>query len=66
VATSPGAARGYLDPDYMDGTSLQALYRKSGKTWVAVHWAIGATDVWYADPELCPEYQAVIPEVCGD
>ena len=66
VATSPGAARGYLHAEHMDGTSLQALYRKSGKTWVAVHWEIGATDVWYADPELCPEYQAVIPEVCAD
>ena len=66
VATSPGAARGYLHPEHMDGTSLQALYRKSGKTWVAVHWAIGATDVWYADPAFCPEYRAVIPEVCGD
>ena len=65
VARTPGAARGQLDAEYMDGTSLQALYRLSGKTWVAVHWEIGATDVWYADPRLCPEFRAVIPEVCG-
>ncbi|WP_306152758.1 hypothetical protein [Roseovarius sp. MMSF_3281] len=65
IARTPGAARGQLDAEYMDGSSLQALYRKSGQTWVAVHWAIGATDVWYADPALCPEYKAVIPEVCG-
>ncbi|MRU16164.1 hypothetical protein FDP25_12050 [Roseovarius sp. A21] len=65
IARTPGAKRGQLDAEFMDGSSLQALYRKSGKTWVAVHWAIGATDVWYADPAFCPEYQAVIPEVCG-
>ncbi|PIE12620.1 MAG: hypothetical protein CSA70_08940 [Rhodobacterales bacterium] len=64
IARTPGARRGYLDPEFMDGTSLQALYRKVGATWVAVHWAIGATDVWYADPALCVDYAAVIPEVC--
>ena len=61
---TPGAVRGIIDPEEMDGASIQALYRKSGDTWVAVHWAIGATDVWWADPDLCPEYAAVTPEVC--
>ena len=41
IARTRGAATGLLDPEFMDGTSLQALYRKSGDTWVAVHWAIG-------------------------
>ena len=65
IAATPGARRGQLDAAYMDGSTLQALYRKSGQTWVAVHWAIGATDVWYADPALCSEYHAVLPEICG-
>ncbi len=65
VTKTPGFHRGQLDPDYMDGTTLQALYRKVGETWVAVHWAIGATDVWYAAPEFCPDYFAVLPETCA-
>ena len=62
---TPGAARGFIFSDEMDGARIQALYRKSGDTWVAVHWVIGATDVWWADPELCPGYAAVTPEVCN-
>lgn len=65
INSTPAVRRGRRDPEYMDGTSLQALFRKSGRTWVAVHWAIGATDVWYAAPDFCPEYHAVIPEICG-
>lgn len=65
ISRTRGAATGLLDPEFTDGTSLQALYRKSGDTWVAVHWAIGATDVWYADPALCADYVAVIPDACG-
>ena len=65
VRATPGYARGQLDVEFMDGTTLQALYRKSGNTWVAVHWAIGATDVWYADPAFCLEYFSVLPEVCA-
>ena len=41
-----------------------ALLTRQGKTWVVVHSAIGATDVWYADPRFCPQWGAVIPEVC--
>ena len=65
IRQTPGFVRGHLDPEYMDGTSLQALYRKVGNTWVAVHWAVGATDVWYAAPIFCEEYFAVIPEYCA-
>ncbi len=62
---TPGYERGHIDPDFMDGMTVQALYRKVGDTWVAVHWAIGATDVWYADNAFCEEYFAVIPEFCA-
>ena len=62
---TPGFFRGHLDPEFMDGTSIQALYRKVGDTWVAVHWAVGATDVWYADSIFCEEYFPVIPEFCA-
>ena len=65
IRTTPGYARGELDPEFMDGTTFQALYRKQGKTWVAVHWAVGATDVWYSDTIFCPDYFAVLPEVCA-
>jgi hypothetical protein len=50
--------------DFMDGTHTEVLYRKMRDTWVAVHFAIGATDVWYAWDEFCPEYRSVIPEWC--
>ncbi|KNG95051.1 hypothetical protein ATO11_05345 [Pseudaestuariivita atlantica] len=64
IRATPGFADGQLDPDFMDGTTLQALYRKSGETWVAVHWAIGATDVWYADVAFCAVWFEVLPEIC--
>jgi hypothetical protein len=50
--------------DFMDGTHTEALYRRMRDTWVAVHFAIGATDVWYDWDEYCPEYRSVIPEWC--
>jgi hypothetical protein len=46
-------------------TELQALYRKVGDTWVAVHWAAGATDVWFSWEPLCQEYRPVIEEWCS-
>ncbi|MFD3190676.1 hypothetical protein ACFMPD_10420 [Sedimentitalea sp. HM32M-2] len=64
LRTTPGFLRGELDSGYMDGVAIQALYRKSGTTWVAVHWALGATDVWYAWAPLCAIYRPVIPEAC--
>ena len=61
---TPGFLRGTLDPGMMDGTNIQALYRKSGATWVAEHHAIGATDVWFAWDPLCEEYRPVISDYC--
>lgn len=61
---TPGYLRGEIDPEFMDGTSIQVLYKKSGDTWVAVHWAIGATDVWFSWGPLCREYRPVIEEFC--
>ncbi|MFZ5961884.1 hypothetical protein ACOXXX_02945 [Thalassococcus sp. BH17M4-6] len=62
---TPDYRRGLIDPEYMDGPRYQALFRRSGDTWVAVHWALGATDAWWYNPEFCPLWQSVIPEVCG-
>jgi hypothetical protein len=64
ITQTPMAARG-VDLSFMDGTSLQVLYEKTGDTWVAVHWAIGPTDVWYVAEELCQAYSAVIGDVCA-
>lgn len=61
---TPAFRRGSLSPEEIDGASLQALYWRSGNTWVAVHWVIGATDVWWAEPELCSVWRAVTPEAC--
>lgn len=64
LRTTPGYARGELSPDDMDGVGMQALYYKSGETWVAVHWGLGATDVWYAYGPVCDIWRKVIPEAC--
>lgn len=61
---TPGAQRGDLYVQDMDGVGMQVLYRKSGQTWVAVHWAMGATDVWYAYGPICAIWRPVIPEAC--
>lgn len=61
---TPGAQRGEIDPTYMDGATMQALYVLSGDTWVAVHWALGATDVWYSWGPICRVWRPVIPEAC--
>lgn len=58
---------GLRDPegiDFMDGSSMQALFERAGDTWVAVHWAIGATDAWFTAPELCAAYRPVLAEFC--
>jgi hypothetical protein len=65
LATTPMVRRGgAYEADMMDGTTMHVLYQKSGATWVAVHWSIGATDVWWSDPDLCVTFQAVTPEYC--
>lgn len=53
---------GYLAD--MDGVSIMALLVKSGNTWVAQHFSIGATDLWIADPEICGDYLAVMSDFC--
>jgi len=62
---TPGYAEETLDPEAMDGTTMQALLRRSGDTWVAVHWAIGPTDVWFAYGPFCRRYRAVIEDYCA-
>lgn len=62
---TPGFIAGRLDPEMMDGSSMQALLRKSGRTWVAVHWAIGPTDVWFAYGPFCRRYDRVIGDYCS-
>lgn len=61
---TPAARRGEIDPHVGDGATVQALYQLSGETWVAVHWAVSATDVWYAWEPLCRDYRVVVPEAC--
>jgi hypothetical protein len=63
LATTPIAIAAGGDWGF-EGVGTQALYRREGSQWVVAHMAVGATDVWWANPELCPEFGAVIPEVC--
>ena len=62
---TPGFKEGTIDPETMDGSSMQALLRRSGDTWVAVHWAIGATDVWFSYGPFCRRYHSVIEDYCA-
>ena len=62
---TPAVVSGYIDPDISDGTRVTILYKKVRKTWVAVHYEIGATDVWFSTPKVCDEYKSVIPEWCN-
>ena len=48
-----------------DGATVQVLYQLEGNTWVAVHNALAATDVWYSWQEYCPIWAPVLPEYCG-
>lgn len=50
--------------DFFDGTFMYVLFQKSGRMWVASQWSVGATDVWFADPELCAVFRTVTPEFC--
>ena len=61
---TPGYLRGEIALDGSDWASLQALYVRSGSTWVAVHWVMGAGDVWWAWGPLCAVWRPVIAEVC--
>ena len=64
IFDTPGYQRGevYVDPG--DPVEFHVLYKKSGDTWVAVHWSSGATDVWFSWEPLCREYRPVIAEFC--
>ncbi|EBA09159.1 hypothetical protein [Sagittula stellata] len=57
----PGHSRDIFE---FDGPAMQALFRRSGNTWVAVHWAIGATDAWWFGDPYCSDWKSVIPEAC--
>ena len=57
------AARGE-DPVEYDGTTIHVLYAFSDAAWEVFAWTVGASDVWWADPDLCVTYSAVTPEVC--
>ena len=65
LTTTPMAQRGHYDPHVSDGSTVQALLQRSGRMWVPVHLAIGATDVWYASTEFCPGWGGVLPEFCN-
>lgn len=58
--------RAYEDRDYWGGSDMQALFEKSGRTWVATHQTYGATDVWWADPQFCDKWHPVILEYCAN
>jgi hypothetical protein len=57
--------REFYEPDLWGGADIQALFKKSGRTWVAVHHAISPTDVWWADPFLCQTWAPVTPQACN-
>lgn len=64
MTQTPMARRGEYWPEVSDGTTIQALLQRSGRMWVAVHHAVGATDVWYSSPEYCGPWGALLPNVC--
>lgn len=64
IQSTPGYVRGEFSTDMMDGTQMQALYVRSGQTWVVMEHAIGATDVWFAGEPFCSSWGAVIAEFC--
>lgn len=66
IRATSGFRRGEIDPEFMDGSTMQVLYRQSGGQWVPAEYAIGATDVWYAGPDYCQIWGPVLPEgVCA-
>ncbi|MGK7752335.1 MULTISPECIES: hypothetical protein [unclassified Roseovarius] len=61
---TPAVARGEEDGSF-DISEIFVLYKKSGDTWVAVHYSFGATDAWWSWEPLCREYRAVTPGACA-
>lgn len=73
IEAAPMVARDDVPPDLIDREdghpTMQVMLQKSGDTWVAVNWAIGPTDVWYAGEPYCAQWGWAIramtsPEVC--
>lgn len=64
LAKTPMGKRDPDEVDFMDGTSVQALYVLEKGVWVVVLWEIGATDVWFSAPEICAEFRPVISAYC--
>jgi hypothetical protein len=44
----------------MDGPTIQAFFKRTGRVWQVDLYAIGATDVWYMDPVICATYARVM------
>jgi hypothetical protein len=65
LAATPMARRGEYYPEISDGTTIQALIQRSGRMWVPVHHAVGATDVWFIDPEFCAAWRPVLNDYCN-
>ena len=61
IPSTPMVVRDGLDEEFSDGTRTEAFYERSGRQWAVVHHVIGATDVWFADPHLCPRWSEVMP-----
>lgn len=53
------------DPFDFGGPQVTALLELSGRTWVATHWVLGATEAWWYWDPLCPKWHPVIPEACA-
>ena len=66
LENTPFYRRGEIDPMIADGATMQALLQRSGRMWVPVQTAIGATDVWYFSQDFCPLWGPVLPEFCGN
>ncbi|MCB1396160.1 MAG: hypothetical protein KDJ98_09365 [Rhodobacteraceae bacterium] len=66
IQDTPFFQRGEIDPEIADGATIQALLQRSGRMWVPVQFAIGATDVWYFYEGFCPIWGGVLTEFCGD
>lgn len=62
--STPAFQRGSFSYGELDGTGFHVLYKKSGAVWVAVHWSIGATDVWWSTAEFCATWSPVTPKAC--
>lgn len=66
LAATPMVARGDFDPELADvGAGVQAFWVQSGRNWVVVQWAVGATDVWYQWEPICAVWGDLVPEACG-